>query len=310
MKKKYKYLFGPVPSRRFGLSLGVDLTPFKTCSFDCVFCQLGQTTSKVIQRKAYVPTDEVIHELHQWSKQDEHIDYVTLAGSGEPTLHSEFGDILQYIREFLKFPSVLLTNSSLLSLPAVQRAALFADVVKVSLSVWDDESYARINRPHENLKFQSLVEGLITFRSLYDKEMRMEVFIMDALNSDVKDVEKIAEIANKIHPDYVELNTAVRPVESDIVKPVSSEKLADLTRLFTSKASVICPYENKGKKKIQFNEATLIEMLKRRPCTLKQLTELSKMHPNELSKYLGKLIGNRQLQTVLIDDEKYYKVCE
>jgi wyosine [tRNA(Phe)-imidazoG37] synthetase (radical SAM superfamily) len=133
----YRYLFGPVPSRRFGRSLGVDLTPYKTCSLDCVFCQLGRTTKKTIHRQEWVPTDSVLAELTQWLESDGRADYITLSGSGEPTLQSGFGKVLEYIRLKTAIPAVLLTNGTMLHFPEVREAAAAANVVKVSLSAWD-----------------------------------------------------------------------------------------------------------------------------------------------------------------------------
>lgn len=309
MIKKYKYLFGPVPSRRFGLSLGVDLTPHKTCTLDCVFCQLGPTTNKTIKREAYVPVDDVIHELKLWLQSGEYADYITLAGSGEPTLHSEFGKVLEYIKASTDIPCVLLTNSTLLGVPEVQNAAMLADVVKVSMSVWDDNSYSWINRPHKELNFKSLIMGLQSFRSMYHQEMRMEVFVMGGLNANMTDMKHIAKYVNQINPDRIELNTVTRPVHNDFVRPVSQKVLVLFQELFNPHAEVISDFQDRGTQKICYNEKNLLEMLKRRPCSLKQLQEFSQMHPNELSKYLGKLIKANQIETVLSNHVSYYRIC-
>lgn len=165
MPPPFTYLFGPVPSRRLGRSLGVDLTPRKTCTFDCVFCQLGPTTHKTVQRQAYVPTAAVIAELTQWLHAGGTADYITLAGSGEPTLHADFGAIIQFLRAATTIPVALLTNGSLLGDPAVRAAAAQANVVKASLSAWDQPSFASINRPHAALTCAAVVEGLRQFRA-------------------------------------------------------------------------------------------------------------------------------------------------
>ncbi len=149
--KKYKYLFGPVPSRRFGRSLGVDLIPYKTCSMNCVFCQLGRTSKTTVTRKEYVSTDLVKEELKYWLKTNKNADYITLSGSGEPTLHTRFGEILEFIRTNTNIPAVLLTNSTMLYLPEVREAAALADIVKISLSAWDQASLRRVNRPYPQI---------------------------------------------------------------------------------------------------------------------------------------------------------------
>ena len=146
----YKHLFGPVPSRRFGRSLGVDLTPYKTCSYDCVFCQLGRTTVLTRERKEYVPTQEVIDELDGWLRSSGEADYITLAGSGEPTLHSRFGEIIEFVRKNSSIPVALLTNASLMGDPEVRAAASKANVVKVSLSGGTPALLEKINRPIHN----------------------------------------------------------------------------------------------------------------------------------------------------------------
>ena len=152
-KSKHKHLFGPVPSRRLGRSLGVDLTPFKTCSFDCIFCQLGRTTRKTLTRKEYVPIDEVTAELGEWLQTGESADYITLSGSGEPTLNSEFGRVIDFARNATSIPVALLTNGSLLSDPEVRAQAAQANVVKISFSAWDPFSLDHINRPHRGVEF-------------------------------------------------------------------------------------------------------------------------------------------------------------
>ncbi|MFW6152479.1 MAG: radical SAM protein, partial [Verrucomicrobiota bacterium] len=228
---KYKHLFGPVPSRRFGRSLGIDLTPYKTCSFDCIFCQLGRTTNKTVKREEYVPTSEIIEELDDWLKNDGAADYITLSGSGEPTLHSEFGKILEYIRAVTTIPAVLLTNASLLHLPEVRRAAASANVVKASLSAWDQLSFEHINRPDRSIKLKNIVEGLWSLRSEFNGEIWIEVFLVWGTNTVAADISRIAELVKAVEPNHVQLNTAVRPPSEEYafaVPPKDMEKISEL----------------------------------------------------------------------------------
>jgi wyosine [tRNA(Phe)-imidazoG37] synthetase (radical SAM superfamily) len=155
--EEYKHIFGPVPSRRLGRSLGVDLTPYKTCTQDCVFCQLGRTPNKTITRREYVPIGKVLDEIEEWLRRDGKADHITLSGSGEPTLHSCFGEVLGFVRNNSAIKAVLLTNGSLFHLPEVRREALKAHIVKVSLSAWDQASYGWVNRPHPDLDFKQLM---------------------------------------------------------------------------------------------------------------------------------------------------------
>ena len=266
MKKKFKYLFGPVPSRRFGRSLGVDLTPFKTCSFDCVFCQLGRTPEETIIRKEYVPMDDVLSELDTWLKTDGQADYITLSGSGEPTLHSKFGEIFDFVHSHSSIPTVLLTNGTMLHLPEVRDAAARSDVVKVSLSAWDQDSYEWVNRPHSQLSFEQQVQGQIDFRET---------------------------------DDYC------NPAE-EFAAPVPKEQMEAFTQLFDPPAEVIAEFSTARLKDIKANQETVLAMLKRRPCTAQQIGDVFSMHLNEVSKYLGKLIRTEKIQTERRNGNVYY----
>ena len=305
MGNNYDYVFGPVPSRRLGQSLGIDLTPHKTCSFDCVFCQLGRTTVKTVDRKDYVPTATVLAELEQWLETDGQADVITLSGSGEPTLHAGFGKVIERIKEKSALPAVLLTNGSLLHLPEVRDAAARADTVKVSLSAWDQTSYGWVNRPHPDLQFAQLVRGLQHFRDQFKGQLWMEVFVIAGVNAMPEDVAKIAAIAKNIAPDRIQLNTAVRPPAEDFVRPLSGEQLSALTGYFQPEAEIIAEFSG-GSGQVQANQDTILAMLRRRPCTAGQISEVFAMHLNEVSKYLGKLMRTGQIRSERRDTHVYY----
>jgi wyosine [tRNA(Phe)-imidazoG37] synthetase (radical SAM superfamily) len=302
----YRYLFGPVPSRRLGRSLGVDLTPRKTCTFDCVFCQLGRTTHKTMTRKEYVPTEGVLAELEAWSKENGNADYITLSGSGEPTLHSGFGEVLRFIRSRSSIPSVLLTNGSLLHLPEVQEAASRAQIVKISLSAWDQASFGWVNRPHPELSFDQVIEGQKAFRARFKGQIWLEVFLVGGMNSLPSDVAKIAALAKEIRPDRIHLNTAIRPPSEDFAVPVSRERLESLTSLFYPKAEVIAEFEAKKKVEVHAAQEEIHSMLQRRPCTAQEIAETFSMHPNEVSKYLGKLLRDKRIRAQVRNTLLYY----
>jgi len=304
----YKYLFGPVPSRRFGRSLGVDLNPYKTCSLDCVFCQLGRTTEKRVIRQEYVPTDMVLSEVEEWLKRDGRADYITLSGSGEPTLHSHFGEVLEFICSKSTIPAVLLTNGTMLYLQEVRDAAARANVVKISLSAWDQDSYGWVNRPHPQLRFDQLVEGQRAFRAQFVGKLWMEVFLVGGMNSTLDDVRKIAALAKQINPDRIQLNTAVRPPAEDFVAALSKEHMEALTHLFQPTAEVIAEFSARHAEHIQANQETIFSMLQRRPCTADQIADVFDMHLNEVSKYLGILIRRDQIHVERKNSMVYYAV--
>jgi len=304
--QKYRYLFGPVPSRRFQRSLGVDLTPRKTCTLDCVFCQLGRTTHKTITREEYVPTEEALTELKAWIEDKGVADYITLSGSGEPTLHSGFGEVIQFVRSHSSIPAVLLTNGTLLHQPEVQEAASHAHIVKVSLSAWDDASFGWVNRPHPELSFDRVIEGQKAFRARFKGEIWLEVFLVAGMNSLPSDVAKIATLAKEIQPDRVHLNTAVRPPSEEFAMPVSRERLESLCPLFYPKAEVIAEFQVKQRVEIQAAQEEIYSMLQRRPCTAQEIAETFTMHPNEVSKYLGKLLRENRIHAQVLNTRLYY----
>ncbi len=303
-----KYIFGPVPSRRLGRSLGVDLVPYKTCSFDCIFCQLGRTTNKTLSRKEYITIEEVIEELDRWLKKEEKVDFITLSGSGEPTLNSKFAKVLEFIKNSTSIPSTVLTNGSTLIFPDVREGLSLADVVKVSLSCFDQNSFVKINRPYKDLKFEDLVESCIKFRNIFKGQLWIEVFLIEGINDREEDVRKIAEFVEKIKPDKIHLNTAVRPTAEPDVKKVSKDKLNKLSYLFSPKAEVIAEFSSKNRSDFFVDEKRILDMLKRRPCTLEQIIEALGIKKHESLKYLEMLIMDQKVEAIKKDNDIYYRL--
>lgn len=271
LMKKYRYLFGPVPSRRFGQSLGVDLVPLKKCTMNCAFCQLGHTPRTTIVRKEYVPVEDITGEIAHWLASGATADYITLSGSGEPTLHSRFGKVIDFIHGRTSIPVLLLTNSSLLHLPAVRRDAAKADVVKISLSAWNEQSFKRINRPGRSITFARFVKGLIAFRAEFKGLLLMEVFLVKGLNSDPESARKIAAIAARVRPDRIQFNTAVRPPADKSVHPVADGRMAALAGLFQPKAELIPSAGPGSSPAVNANTDDVLALLRRHACTVGQV---------------------------------------
>ncbi len=255
-----------------------------------------------------MPIGEVISEIGEWLKTDGEADHVTLSGSGEPTLHSRFGEVLAFVRKHSTIKVVLLTNGSLFHLAEVRRAAAQANIVKVSLCAWDQTSYRWVNRPHPDIVFKQMIKGQRAFRSEFSGELWVEVFLVAGMNSIPSDVAKIADLAALLKPDRVHLNTAVRPPAEDFVEPLSIEHLASLCNLFHPPAEVIAEYKAKGDAGIRANEEAIFSMLKRRPCTAEDIAGAFGMHLNEVSKYLGKLQRQGRIRTERTKGSFYYNV--
>lgn len=227
-----RFLYGPIISRRYGRSLGVDLTNGKVCSFNCLFCQIGPTENPTIRRVSEPSSEAVIAELTGWMKDGGQTDFVTLCGSGEPTLNTGFGRVLRFVREKTTYKSLLMSNGSLFTEEDVRRDACFADVVKLSLHSWDQESFERVVRPELSLCFEAVLEGYCRFRSLFSGKLDIEVFIIPGINNLPEQVEKIAACVRRVSPDSVTLNTAVRKPTESSVTASSEEELAHLRSYF------------------------------------------------------------------------------
>lgn len=306
MARSYRYLFGPVPSRRFGRSLGIDLTPFKVCSYDCIFCQLGRTTRHTFERENYVELEEVFAEIDHWLKNDGQADQITLAGSGEPTLHAGFGDVISFIKARTKTPVAVLTNGSLLYLPEVRKAAAQADIVKISLSAWNQELLEKINRPCPGYCFAQLIEGETAFRQEFKGSLWLEVFLLKGINANRVDVEKIAALVRQIMPDRVQLNTCVRPPAEDFAQAVAEDEMREFAAIFEPAAEVIASYHATDAGNIKINEQAIREMLQRRPCTAAQIAEVFGMHLNEVAKYIGMLMRSKLITASHRNNDVFY----
>ncbi|WP_342675821.1 radical SAM protein [Methanofollis sp. UBA420] len=296
----YRHLFGPVPSRRLGISLGIDLVPLKTCSYNCVYCECGPTTALTTERKEYVPTGDVIAELRSYLSTSPRLDYVTLAGSGEPTLHTGIGEIIQVVKsEFPAYRVAVLTNGSFLPDPAVRRALLDADLVVPTLNAVSDPIFRKICRPHRSLSPETLIDGLIAFRKSFSGEIWLEVFIVPGVNDDDAEVRKIADAVREIRPDRVQLNTLDRPGAAAWVRPADHRTLDHIASLITAApVDIVGGLVSRHEIDSFHPESadTILALVRRRPCTLDDLARATGMHRNEVGKYLQYLLENHLIE--------------
>jgi len=303
MAEGKKYLYGPVPSRRLGRSLGVDIVPLKTCSLDCIYCQLGRSCRQTLERKAYVPVDDVLTQLRKHLGEQPQADYITICGSGEPTLHLELARLIDGIGKITDIPIAILTNGTLLWQKAVRDSCCRADVVLPSLDAGDQAAFVRINRPHKDLTLAKLVEGLCAFRAAFTGQIWLEVFMVEQINTDSDQISKIAQLITRIQPDKVQLNTAVRPTVEPGLEPVDPKEMTQILEKFASalskcpsgaalagKVEIIADYESAGyPSQAKAARQTLLAMLKRRPCTLSDICSSLGLAPNEALKHISML---------------------
>lgn len=300
-----RHVFGPVPSRRLGRSLGVDLVPFKTCTYDCVYCQLGRTTRLTVERREWVPIKAVLAELD--SKLACQPDYITLSGSGEPTLHSQLGDVIEHIKTMTDLPVALLTNGSLLWQKAVREQAALADVVLPSLDAAEPTQFGLINRPHPEITFESYLEGLESFRREFNGQYWLEVMLLDGCTSEPAQVRRLADCIRRIRPDRIQLNTAVRPAAEASVRALSPDRLAVLARCFEPQAEVIAEHQPPARPvKAPVSRQDLLAFLQRRPCTIDGMALGLGLHPHEVAKQLADLEARGSVRCHQRDGQIYY----
>jgi wyosine [tRNA(Phe)-imidazoG37] synthetase (radical SAM superfamily) len=301
------YVFGPVPSRRLGRSLGVDLVPYKTCSFDCVYCQLGKTTQKTIERREWVPIDAVVEQLE--TRLSSKPDYITLSGSGEPTLHSRIGELIGRIKALTSTPIAVLTNGTLLWQEELRSQIMDADLILPSLDAGDVETFIAVNRPHAALKHDAIVQGLIDMRREFRGVYWLEVLLVDGLNSQPSALDSIAACVERIEPHRVQLNTVVRPPAEPDVTGLSKSEMAKLALRFGPHAEVIADFSKAFEHPdMVAGLRDVLSLLERRPCSIEDIAHGLAMHRDEVIKYMNRLLSQGQIQVIHTKDHTYYLV--
>lgn len=303
-----RYVYGPVPSRRLGRSLGVDLVPFKVCTYDCIYCQLGRTTNRTLVRAEYVPVEDVLAELDRNLERGDVPDYITLAGSGEPTLHSGIGRVIERIRERTKVPVAVLTNGSLLWMKEVQDDLMTADLVLPSLDAGDERLFRTVNRPHEGISFECMVDGMAEFTRRFPKEVWLEILLLAGMTGMPSEVKKIAALASLIGPARIQLNTAVRPPVEDFALSVPPDEMQVLKGFFPEPVDIICDHaESRRVAPLPpVRDEDILALLRRRPCTAEDIAAGLGIHVAEALKRLDGLTAAGTVCWVVSDGRNVY----
>lgn len=315
-------VYGPVPSRRLGMSLGIDPIPRLICTFDCVYCQLGKKRYKVHgpeEVKEPFPTPhEIADGVKEALQKYAHIDYVTFSGSGEPTLNPRLGETVEKIRKFTQTPIALITNSSLLTRPDVFDAAASCDLVLPTLDAGDQNTFIGINRPAYGFEIDTIAELI---RKVACKvPIWLEVMLLQSekygSNATEDAIAGIIEKIRMIHPHEVNLNTCVRPPEEP-VDPVPEEKLDEICSRMEAVLPgipiVVVPRRTKSQSKLLREgeiSAEILRILAVRPCTITDLTDSLGINPAEVGKYLARLAESERIGRRVHKGTLYYAVKE
>ena len=305
-----KHLFGPVPSRRLGVSLGIDPIPKKVCTLDCVYCEVAQTSFKTLERKEYVPAEEILSELKDYLASDHvPLDYITFSGSGEPTLNSRLGYLIREIKKLANVPVAVITNGTLLWKKDVRDDLQAADLVMPSLDAASQKYFVKENHPPKGLTIEQVIEGEIQFRKEYAGPIWLEILIVKNVNDKEEEYHRLAEAVRRINPDRVQLNTVVRPPGHGRAQPVTRAELEKLAAIIGPKAEIIASFSRETNKAYRKEiEDELEELLKIRACTLDELVESIGVHRDELLKYIELFREDGRLQEIEFEGKKYFKI--
>jgi wyosine [tRNA(Phe)-imidazoG37] synthetase (radical SAM superfamily) len=304
------YFYGPVPSRRLGFSLGVNLLPKKACSFDCIYCQLGRTSRKTLKRFTYVKLDRLKKELKGIIKRNPRIDYITISGCGEPTLHKHLDKIILAIKKITrnKYPVCVITNSSLLCRDEVRKELAKVDLIIPSLDTVSPRIFKKIDRPHKKIALERIVEGLLKLKKEFKGKIWLEIMLIGNINDTIAEAKKFKEIIQKINPEKVQLNLPIRPSGTKIILPQFS-KVKKLAKIIGPRAQVVSQFYKKAQKK--FSESIkndIMNFLKVRPATLKDLTSSLGISQREMFNYLKGLLVTKKIKCTISHKEKYFSI--
>jgi wyosine [tRNA(Phe)-imidazoG37] synthetase (radical SAM superfamily) len=301
-----KYVYGPVPSRRLGFSLGIDIMPYKTCTFDCIYCQLGRTIQKTIERKPFTSKDDVIKEIKESLTIGHCIDYISFSGSGEPTLNSEIGALIKEIKEMTSIPIAVITNGSLLFMEDVQKDLMEANVVLPSLDAASQDVFERMNRPDAFLIIETIIDGLKRFREFYKGKIWLEIMLVKGFNYNWEALSRIKKAISQIRPDKIHLNTVIRPPSEISAEPLNSEEMIAVKDFLGEGCEVIAEFHEKRREEARAIEDFIVEMTKRRPLTIIDIANIFGISEASAGEMAERLKTKGRIKEIQYKEKKYY----
>ena len=310
--KAFRHLYGPVPSRRLGRSLGIDLVLHKICTYDCIYCQIGKTTDKTLVRKEYVPVKEILKEVRRFLKEEtSSIDHLSLSGSGEPTLHSQIRSVIEGIKTITSIPVAVITNGSLLYEEKVRQDLLHADIVLPSLDAISSEVFMRINRPRPGFSVEKVIEGVVEFRKVYKGQIWLEILFCKGVNDSQEELMRMKKAVDRIQPDRIHLNTVVRPPSERWAAPLNPKEIEKIRDFFGEKAEIISEFDRHPPSMLERDiKEEIFKILRRRPLSLSDLSKGMGISQNELDQYIKPLAQEGKIQARIYGGSIYYEISK
>jgi wyosine [tRNA(Phe)-imidazoG37] synthetase (radical SAM superfamily) len=307
-KELHIHIYGPVPSRRLGFSLGVDILPYKTCTLDCIYCQLGPTPKKTVHQVEYSTSDRVFAQIKKALLSGQRIDYITFSGSGEPTLNAALGKLIRKIKKITDIPVAVLTNSSLLKDAHVRKALQPADLVVPSLDAAAQREFIEVNRPHASLNIEDIIGGLKKFRQGFSGQIWLEIMLVKGKHDSPAHIKKLKAAVEEIEPDRIQLNTVIRPPAEEFAQALSLKELEKIKEILGKNCEIIADFPSKDQFPQEKNlEDRILSIIQRRPVTLLDISTSLGKHHDEILIYLTRLIDEGSIKSVIHKDKTYYE---
>ncbi|WP_457680496.1 radical SAM protein [Thermovibrio sp.] len=303
-----RYIFGPVFSRRLGLSLGVDLVPYKVCSMDCLYCEVGPTTEKTLERAEYVPLKGVISELKEYLSFNPDIDYITFSGYGEPTLFKPLGKLVSFLKENYSYKLALLTNASLLYKDEVLNDVKEVDVVLPSLDAGGEEVFRKLNRPASGLTLEKVVYGIERLIRETPCKVWIETLFVKGVNDSQEEVERIGNLVHRLKPDKWQINTVARPPAYGVEGLSYSELLKIAEKVAYPNTEIVAKGEKREVKlPISKLKEEVYMIVVRRPCPVEEICEALGTPKDEVEEAISQLLKEGKVKEVFFGGEPYLK---
>jgi wyosine [tRNA(Phe)-imidazoG37] synthetase (radical SAM superfamily) len=300
-------VFGPVPSRRLGFSLGVDIIPRKCCTFDCIYCQVGKTTDKKIERRSFYSPDSIVAEVVAKLGEPGHVDVISISGSGEPTLNIDLGWIVKEIKQRTTIPVAVITNGSLLWREDVRHDLLSADIVLPSLDAAREEEFERINRPHPSILLADIIKGIQGFGRDYKGSIWLEVMLVKNVNNSLEHLKILQETILRMDVDKVHLNTVVRPPLEPMAEKIGEDDLLKIAPLFGKSCEIIAAFAKDDSVFRKDNWVVSVkEMVQRRSLSVEDVAVTTGISIEEARARLDELVRKNELREECFSDRIFY----
>lgn len=306
-----RFVFGPIPSRRLGRSLGIDVIPRKLCTLDCVYCEVGRTDKRAMRRREYLPASAILSEIKDALRRYDGLDFITFSGSGEPTLNSALGQMIRGVKTMTDIPVAVITNGTLLFLEEVRQDLLEADVVLPSLDAGTVGTFETVNRPHPKLRHWTIVEGMKIFRREYSGQIWLEILFVEGMNDKDEELYHLKHLVDEITPDRIQLNTVARPPCESFALPVDIRTLRRIREYFGDRCEIIGEADGGERARDRGSEnAALLALLRRRAMTIGELSLALECTQQDVMRSLATLQSQEVVESYIYRGRKFYRAIE